>query len=78
MKILFYSDYASGASTDWIKSNLKIPLVYTYEFRDQGYFAMLLPPEQIIQNAEEVLESIIVMFDEARKLGYPHSQKTAL
>ena len=48
-----------------------MPLVYSFELRDQGYYGMLLPPEQIIPNAEEVLDSLIVLFQEARKFGYP-------
>lgn len=49
---------------------MKLPIVYVYELRDQGRKGFLLPAEQIIPNGQEVLDSFLVLFDEAAKYGY--------
>ena len=46
--------------------------MYCYELRDQGNYGMLLPPEQIIPNGQEIMDSLIALFEEANKFGYPH------
>ena len=69
-----FLDYTSGSSTDWVKSKLKLPIVYTYEMRDKGQYGFVLPANQIIPNAKEILDSLIEMFREATKLGYPKPQ----
>ncbi|XP_053673863.1 zinc carboxypeptidase A 1-like [Anopheles nili] len=61
---------ASGISVDWAHAVAGIPLSYTYELRDQGEFGFILPAEQIVPNAEELLEGFIAMIDEAKILGY--------
>lgn len=61
---------AYGASTDWVKGVMNTPLVFTYEFRDTGNCGFVLPPDQIIPNSQEVLDSIIVLIGKAKKLGY--------
>lgn len=58
---------------DWVKGTLKVPFVYTYELRDRGNYGFLLPSDQIIPNGEEVLDSLVTMFNEITKLGYPKS-----
>ncbi|KAJ8681685.1 hypothetical protein QAD02_017477 [Eretmocerus hayati] len=68
--------FASGSSSDWVKSTFKLPLVYTYELRDTGRNGFILPASQIIPNAEEVLASLIAMFSEASKYGYPKPQQS--
>jgi len=45
---------ASGTSLDWALGVAGIPYVYTIELRDTGAYGFILPPEQIIPNAEEV------------------------
>ncbi|KAL7287595.1 hypothetical protein TKK_0018242 [Trichogramma kaykai] len=62
---------ASGNSMDWVKATLKLPVTYTYELRDKGRYGFLLPADQIIPNGEEVMDSLVTMFDEAIKFGYP-------
>ncbi|XP_051175444.1 zinc carboxypeptidase-like [Leptopilina boulardi] len=62
---------ASGSSSDWVKGTLKLPVVFTYEFRDKGRYGFLLPANQIIPNGEEIVDSLIGMFDEAARFGYP-------
>ncbi|XP_052872398.1 zinc carboxypeptidase-like [Anopheles cruzii] len=61
---------ASGSSLDWVKGTLRTPLTFAYELRDTGEYGFLLPPEQIIPTAEETLDSIIVILEEGKALGY--------
>uniref|UniRef100_A0A4Y0BNM3 Peptidase_M14 domain-containing protein n=2 Tax=Anopheles funestus TaxID=62324 RepID=A0A4Y0BNM3_ANOFN len=61
---------ASGSSLDWVKGTLQTPLTFAYELRDTGEYGFLLPPEQIIPTAEETLDSIIVILEEGKALGY--------
>lgn len=72
---IFNLDPAAGTSDDWVKGVLKVPLVYGYELRDKGDYGMLLPPAQIIPNCQEILDSLVTMFEEARKLGYSKPRK---
>lgn len=46
-----------------------IPLSYTFEFRDQGTYGFVLPPEQIIPNCQETTDAIIAMVAAARELN---------
>ncbi|XP_033222922.1 zinc carboxypeptidase-like [Belonocnema kinseyi] len=66
---------ATGGSIDWVKANLKLPVVFVYELRDQGKKGFLLPAEQIIPNGQEVLDSFLALFDEAAKYGYLNSDQ---
>lgn len=68
--MVFCLDVASGISVDWAYGAVNIPLSYTFELRDQGEFGWILPADQIIQNAEELLAAFVGMIDEARVLGY--------
>ncbi|XP_049545589.1 zinc carboxypeptidase-like [Anopheles darlingi] len=61
---------ASGSSLDWVKGTLQTPLTFAYELRDTGEYGFLLPPDQIIATAEETLDSIIVILEEGKALGY--------
>jgi len=45
---------ASGTSLDWALGVAGIPYVYSIELRDTGSHGFLLPPSQIIPNAEEI------------------------
>ena len=56
---------------DWVKATLKLPVTFTYELRDTGRHGFILPASEIIPNGEEVMDSIIAMFQEATRLGYP-------
>ncbi|XP_058830777.1 zinc carboxypeptidase-like [Topomyia yanbarensis] len=60
---------ASGGSIDWIKGVYKTPIVFTYELRDTGVHGFVLPPDQIIPNSEETLDSIIVILEEGENRG---------
>ncbi|XP_059610856.1 uncharacterized protein LOC132257834 [Phlebotomus argentipes] len=61
---------ATGTSADWSYGGAGITLSYTYEFRDTGTHGFLLPPDQIIPNSVETVQSLIGMMDEAERLGY--------
>jgi Zinc carboxypeptidase len=68
--LTFFIDLSSGISIDWVHSAAQTPIAYTYEFRDTGDSGFELPPDQIIPNAEEVLDSLVVLINEASGLGY--------
>ncbi|KAK2589253.1 hypothetical protein KPH14_007814 [Odynerus spinipes] len=63
---------ATGSSLDWVKGSLGKPISYTYELRDKGRYGFLLPENQIIPTGEETLDSLVAMFKEAAKRGYPN------
>ena len=44
---------ASGTSLDWALGVAGIPYVYSIELRDTGSYGFLLPPSEIVPNAEE-------------------------
>ena len=44
---------ASGTSLDWALGVAGVPYVYSIELRDTGAYGFLLPPSEIIPNAEE-------------------------
>ncbi|XP_011496108.1 PREDICTED: zinc carboxypeptidase-like [Ceratosolen solmsi marchali] len=60
-----------GSSMDWMKGELKVQLSYSYLLRDTGEYGYLMPPEQIIPNCQETMDSLLVLFDEMKKFGYP-------
>jgi carboxypeptidase A len=65
-------DSASGNSQDHAYGQYGIPISFTYEMRgsgDYGNFGFFLPPEYIIPNAEEVMESFIGLVRRARDFG---------
>lgn len=64
------TDIASGGSIDWIAGDQDVKVVYCYELRDQGRYAFVLPPDQIIPTGEETLDSVITMLAEAKAMGY--------
>ena len=48
-----------------------MPITYIYKLRDTGKHDFILPEDQILPNGEEVSDSLVVMFQEAKKRGYP-------
>lgn len=66
---------ATGISMDWVKDKFKVPMVFTYELRDTGKYGFLLPSSEIIPNCEEIIDSLIAMFNEAENLGYFNFKK---
>ncbi|CAK9797268.1 Zinc carboxypeptidase A 1 [Anthophora quadrimaculata] len=65
---------ASGGSMDWVRGTYNIPVTFTYELRDTGRYGFILPASQIIPTAEETLDSLVAMFQQAAKLGYGSTQ----
>lgn len=62
-------DIGSGTSVDYMYAAHEIPLSYTFEFRDQGTYGFVLPPEQIIPNCQETTDAILTMVSAARELN---------
>ncbi|GAB0094436.1 zinc carboxypeptidase-like [Sergentomyia squamirostris] len=65
---------ATGSSADWVQYALNIP-GFTYEFRyfntaTGEIYDYVTPPEEILPNAEEVLDSLIVLVEKATEHGY--------
>ncbi|XP_055304258.1 zinc carboxypeptidase-like [Sitodiplosis mosellana] len=64
-------DYpSSGETIDWVYGVKKVPLVYKIELRDKGKHGFVLPADQIIPNAIEVLNGLKAMVKEAKALKY--------
>ncbi|XP_050099673.1 zinc carboxypeptidase-like [Anopheles aquasalis] len=61
---------ASGSSPDWAHGTQGTPIAATFEFRDNGYYGFILPPEQILPNAMEVLDGLVAFVKEGKKIGY--------
>jgi carboxypeptidase A len=63
---------ASGNAQDHAYGQYGIPISFTYEMRgngDYGNFGFFLPPEYIIPNAAEVMESFIGLVTKAKEFG---------
>lgn len=71
MKKFDFLDVATGSSVDWVKAKFRTPITYIYELRDRGYYGFILPPAFIVPTAQETLDSLVAMFEEAKVLGYP-------
>ncbi|RXG51253.1 Zinc carboxypeptidase [Armadillidium vulgare] len=53
---------ASGTSMDWAYANGNIPLVFTFELRDEGASGFLLPEDQIYLGVTEFWEAMNVVY----------------
>ncbi|KAJ8723714.1 hypothetical protein PYW07_007694 [Mythimna separata] len=60
----------SGASFDWVKSAVDVPMTYLIELRDLGEYGFLLPPGQIVPTALETVDALVEMGKSASRLGY--------
>lgn len=69
LRIPFIADTASGISVDHMYGGFNTPIAYTYEFRDPDH-GFILPPEYIIPNCEEVVDSLIGLVSRSREHGY--------
>uniref|UniRef100_A0A182QXZ6 Zinc carboxypeptidase A 1 n=1 Tax=Anopheles farauti TaxID=69004 RepID=A0A182QXZ6_9DIPT len=61
---------ASGSSPDWAHGVHGTPVAVTFEFRDNGYHGFILPPDQIIPNAIEVLDGLVAFIGKGKQLGH--------
>jgi len=59
-------DAASGGSIDWVRGTFDTPYPYVWELRDTGSYGFVLPANQIIDTAEETLNSVIVILQHAK------------
>lgn len=62
----------SGSSIDWVYGTQGIRMAFVYELRpgSDGLPGFVLSPEEIIPTSEELLDSLVAMTAEVRKLGY--------
>lgn len=67
---VFFLDYNSGSSRDWLKGAHDINVSYTIEFRDTGDYGFVLPPEQILPNSLEMFDGVKAIVRECRTIGY--------
>lgn len=65
----FVIDQATGGSVDWVKEQLKVPLVYCYELRDRGQFGFLLPADQIYPSGLETMDSVLEIIHQGKRFG---------
>lgn len=61
-------DATSGASMDWAYQQ-NITLSYTFELRDTGKHGFVLPADQIVPTARELLDGFIEFVKAARELN---------
>jgi len=57
----------SGVSMDWVRGVFNTPYTFTWELRDTGSNGFLLPASQIIDTAEETLNSVVVILQHAKE-----------
>ncbi|XP_077972554.1 carboxypeptidase B-like isoform X1 [Styela clava] len=53
----------SGTTTDWTYDVAEIVQSYTFELRDKGFYAFLLPADQIIPTGEEYLAGLEALLE---------------
>ncbi|KAB7505575.1 Zinc carboxypeptidase A 1 [Armadillidium nasatum] len=58
----YWGDPASGTSMDWAYANGNIPLVFTFELRDEGAAGFLLPEAQIYLGVTDFWEAMNVVY----------------
>ncbi|XP_055380609.1 zinc carboxypeptidase-like [Condylostylus longicornis] len=65
---------ASGSSIEWAYDIENIKLSYCYELRPKsssfGWNGFILPPNQIIPTGQEIIDSLIALLDEGKRLNY--------
>jgi len=59
----------TGVTTDWTAGVAGIDINFTFELRDEGEYGFLLPPDQIIPTAEELLAAFKVLVDHITTSG---------
>ncbi|KAI5642821.1 zinc carboxypeptidase domain-containing protein [Phthorimaea operculella] len=68
----------SGSSFDWAKGDAEVPIVFLFELRDNGDYGFFLPPDQIIENNEEIIDALVEMDRVTRQMGYYHQQQVQI
>nr|UPI76682.1 M14 metal carboxypeptidase 5 [Antheraea yamamai] len=49
----------SGVSGCWVKKNFRVPYVFTFELRDNGYHGFALPPSSILPTCLETMDGLV-------------------
>ena len=65
--IFVFEGPSSGSSVDYTYKTLGIKYSFGVELRDGGNFGVLLPPEQIIPSAEEVVPAFLLVAERILK-----------
>ncbi|XP_049537316.1 zinc carboxypeptidase-like isoform X2 [Anopheles darlingi] len=60
----------SGSSRDWAHGTQGTPVAATIEFRDTGYYGFILPPDQIVPNALEIMDGLVAFLRKGKEIGY--------
>lgn len=68
IRLLKFADQTSGTSTEWYYGQFNASITYTFELRDTGEYGFVLPPNQIIPVAEELIAAVQVILEEYLKL----------
>lgn len=55
----------SGNGNDWAFAVKEVPVSFCIELRDKGVFGFLLPPDQILEVANEFLDGFIGLVNAA-------------
>ena len=58
------TDVSNGITTDWTAGVAGIDINFTFELRDTGRYGFLLPADQIIPCAQEVLAAMEVLWEQ--------------
>ncbi|KAI8424821.1 hypothetical protein MSG28_006750 [Choristoneura fumiferana] len=69
---------ATGGTDEWVKEHLDVPLVYCFELRDRFTYGFLLPPEQILPNNEETMDSVLDLIHQGKRIIAISSLSTRL
>ncbi|CAH2044948.1 unnamed protein product, partial [Iphiclides podalirius] len=51
----------SGVSGCWVKKELHVPYVITFELRDEGHYGFALPPKDILPTCEETMDGVLFL-----------------
>jgi hypothetical protein len=52
---------------DWVRGVFNTPYTFSWELRDTGNYGFLLPANQIIDTAEETVNSVVVILQHAKE-----------
>ena len=58
---IFYP--AAGGSDDWAHMKARIPISFTFELRDDGYYGFMLPERMIQKAVEEATRGVSAVYD---------------
>lgn len=59
---------AAGAMDDWLYEKAHVRVGMTFEMRDKSVYGFLLPPSQIVPGGKELVEGVLTLADQLKKL----------